>query len=325
MKAVLVKEFGGPDRLIIEEVPSPKPDEDQVVISVHYAGLNFPDTLIIQGLYQFKPEFPFSPGGEVSGIVKEVGKNVTHVKVGDRVMSGCSWGGFAEEVVSFGSNTFKLPEKVDFKNAAVLLLTYATTYHALVDKARAQRRETILVLGAAGGTGTSAIHLAKILGLKVIASASTEEKLSYCKEQGADHILLANDPDFRKKLKDWTAGKDIDIVYDPVGGAQSEVAFRSLGFNGRHLVIGFASGEIPRLPWSLPIMKSASIIGVFWGRFFREHPEQNAKNVKTLIEWLESEKIEPHIQNVINLEQASIALNQMLNRIILGKIVIHVA
>ncbi len=322
MKAVLVKEFGGPDSLIIGEAPSPKPNDDQVVITVHYAGVNFPDTLIIQGKYQFQPKLPFSPGGEVSGIVKEVGKNITHVKGGDRVISGCSWGGFAEEVVSFGSNTYKLPEGINMKNAAVLLQTYATSYHALVDKARVQRGETILILGAAGGTGTSAIHLAKILGLKVIASASTEEKLSYCTNQGADHTLLANDPDFRKKVKDWTSGNGIDVVYDPVGGAQSEVAFRSLGFNGRHLVIGFASGEIPSIPWSLPIMKSSSIIGVFWGRFFREHPEKNAENVKALLRWLESGHITPQIQSIFALEKGPEALKQVMDKEVKGKLLI---
>jgi len=320
MKAVLVKEFGGPEKLTIGDIPSPKPNDDQVIIKVEYAGVNFPDTLIIQGLYQFKPELPFSPGGEVSGIVKEVGKKVTHVKIGDRVISGCGWGGFAEEVVSFGTNTLKVPAGVDMRDAAVLLQTYATTYHALVDRGNVREGETILILGAAGGTGTSAIHLSKILGLKVIACASTEEKLKYCKEQGADHVLLSGDPDFRGRLKEFT--KAVDLVYDPVGGSLSESAFRALGFNGRHLVIGFATGEIPKLAWNLPLLKSASIVGVFWGGFFRTFPEKNAQNVRVLLEWLASQKMEPQIDTVYKMEEVSQALSRIGQGQVMGKLVL---
>lgn len=322
MKAILVKEFGGPEKLIIGNAPSPIPNEDQVVISVKYAGVNFPDTLIIQGLYQFQPSFPFSPGGEVSGSVKEVGENVNHLKVGDRVLSGCGWGGFAEEVVSLGANTLKVPEAINLKEAAVLLQTYATTYHALIDRGNAKKGETILILGAAGGTGTSAIHLSKILGLNIIACASTEEKRAYCKNQGANHTLLSSDPDFRTNLKKITKG--VDMVYDPVGGGLSETAFRSLQFNGRHLVIGFATGEIPKLPWNLPLLKSASVVGVFWGGFFREYPEKNAQNMLTLLKWVESGQINPHIQATLPLDKAPEALNQLLNKQVMGKMVLKI-
>jgi NADPH2:quinone reductase len=324
MKAILVKELGGPELLQFGEAPSPKINDDQVLIEVHYAGINFPDTLIIQGKYQFQPALPFSPGGEVSGIIKEVGSNVKHLKVGDRVISGCGWGGYAEEVVSFGTNTIALPKELPLREGAILLQTFATTYHALVDRGQVKKGETMLVLGAAGGTGTSAIQLGKALGLSVIACASTEEKRQFCLTQGANWALDPSDPEFRNKIGEITNKKGLDLVYDPVGGTLSETAFRSLGFGGRHLVVGFAQGEIPRLPWNLPLLKSASIVGVFWGGFFRDYPEKNAENIQQLFNLWKEEAISPVVDSELQLKDAAEALQKVMNRNVKGKMVLKV-
>ncbi len=324
MKAIRVIEHGGPEKLVFQETSAPSITPDQVLIDVHYTGINFPDTLIIQGKYQYQPPLPFTPGGEVSGTVAAIGKNVTHIKKGDRVISGCSWGGYAEKVASFGTNTYKLPDALPFREGAVFLQTYATTYHALVDRGQAKKGETILILGAAGGTGTAAIQVAKALHLTVIACASTEEKRVHCTHQGADHVLDTNDPTIREKIATITAGKGLDLIYDPVGGAISETVFRSLAFGGRHLIIGFAQGEIPRLPWNLPLLKCASIVGVFWGRFFREFPEENAKNVAALLDWWNQGMLSPVVHQEFPLEKAGEALDALTQKKVAGKLVLKV-
>ena len=324
MRAILVTQLGGPDKLILGDASTPIINDNQVLIEVHYAGINFPDTLIIQGKYQFQPELPFSPGGEISGIVKKVGANVKHLKEGDRVISGCGWGGYAESVASFGSNTIRLPDELPLREGAILLQTYATTYHALIDRGNVQDGEIMLVLGAAGGTGTAAVQLGKAFGLKVIAVASTDEKRQFGLNQGADWVLDPNDPEFRNKIQEITQKKGLDVIYDPVGGPMSETCFRSMGFGGRHLVVGFAQGEIPRLPWNLPLLKSASIVGVFWGGFFREFPDKNAMNIKELFTLWTKGLIKPIVHEELTLKEAPKGLEQLLNKNVIGKLVVNV-
>mgnify|MGYP002777128864 CR=1 FL=1 len=324
MIAIRVLAHGKPEQLVFQETPTPPISDDQVLIDVHYSGINFPDTLIIQGKYQYQPPLPFTPGGEVSGVVSAVGKNITHLQVGDRVISGCSWGGYAEQVASFGTNTYKLPDELPMREGAVFLQTYATTYHALVDRGQAKKGETLLILGAAGGTGTAAIQVGKVLGLKVIACASTEEKRRHCQEQGSDEVLDSHDPELREKIIKITDRKGLDLVYDSVGGSLSELTFRSLGFGGRHLVIGFATGDMPRLPWNLPLLKCASIVGVFWGRFFREFPEENARNVALLLDWWQQGKLAPMVHAEYPLANASDALTHLIENKVVGKLVLRV-
>ena len=259
MKAILCRAFCPPEDLVLGEVNRvSEVGDDEVVISVKAAGVNFPDTLIIQGKYQFKPNFPFSPGGEVSGIVKVVGKNVLHVKPGDRVYAGTGWGGFAEEVVAPGSNTFILPEEVSFKTGAVVAEAYGTSYHGLVDRAEIKNGETLLVLGASGGVGIAAVQIGKALGAKVIAAASTDEKLEFCSNNGADLTINYSKEDLKTRVKELTGGKGVDIIYDPVGDPFTEPALRAIAWNGRHLIVGFAAGDIPKIPMNLPLLKGCS-------------------------------------------------------------------
>ncbi|MEL6846275.1 MAG: NADPH:quinone oxidoreductase family protein, partial [Bacteroidota bacterium] len=252
MKAVLCKSWGPPESLTLEEITSPSPGKGQVVISVKACGVNFPDTLIIEGKYQFKPEFPFSPGGEVAGVVKEVGEGVKHLKVGMPVFCLTGWGGFAEEVVADAKVTFPAPPQMDFVTASAITMTYGTSYHALKDRARIKEGETLLVLGAAGGVGLAAVQLGALMGAKVIAAASTDEKLAFCRENGAQETINYRTEDLKSRLKELTNGKGVDVVYDPVGGAYSEIGVRAMGWNGRYLVVGFAAGEIPSIPLNLP-------------------------------------------------------------------------
>lgn len=322
MKAVLCKRFGGPENLILEEVPSLEPDEGEVVVAVKAAGLNFPDTLIIQGKYQFQPELPFSPGGEVAGVVKSVGGGVQNLKVGDRVMAGTSWGGFAEEVRARATNTFVIPDPMAFEEAAASLMTYATTIHALKDRASLQLGETVLVLGAAGGIGVAAIQLAKLMGAKVIAAASTDEKLDFCQSIGADEVVNYRSEDLKSRIKELTNARGVDVVVDPVGGEYTEAAFRAIARFGRYLVVGFASGSIPRLPFNLPLLKSASIVGVFWGGLFRSDPGQNRQNVDQLLKWFASGQLKTVIYKKMKLEEYEKAMKLLLNQEVRGKIVL---
>ncbi len=324
MKALLCVKHGNPEDLLIQEVDSPKPGKGEVIISVKACGLNFPDTLIIQGKYQFQPELPFSPGGEVAGVVKEVGENVTHLKAGDRVVSGTSWGGLAEEVLGKASNTYVIPDEMPFDQAAASLMTYGTSYHALVDRAQIKSGETMLVLGAAGGVGTAAIQIGKLLGAKVIAAASTNEKLEYCKSLGADDTINYTTEDLKTRTKELTAGRGVDVVFDPVGGDLTEQAFRTCAWGGRHLVVGFALGEIPKIPLNLPLLKSASLTGVFWGGFFRNYPDENRKNIEQLMGWFASGQLQAQIHKTYSLEETADAMKELLERKVRGKVVISI-
>jgi NADPH:quinone reductase len=324
MKAVLCKTFGLPETLVVEDVSSPVATQGKVVISVKACGVNFPDTLIIQGKYQIKPPMPFSPGGEVSGIIKEVGEGVSHLKVGDKVFSLTGFGGFAEEVVADAKTTLRMPEGMDFITASSVMYTYGTSYHALKNRAVLQAGETLLVLGAAGGVGLAAVELGKIMGARVIAAASTDEKLELCKQYGASDVINYSTEDLRERIKQITAGKGVDVIYDPVGGAYTEPAFRSIAWKGRYLVVGFAAGDIPNLPLNLPLLKGASVVGVFWGAFASNEPKQSMQNFQELLGFIANGNLKPHVHAQYPLEQAPTALNEILDRKVMGKVVVSV-
>jgi len=268
MKALLCKAFGPVDNLVVEDIASPQIKPTDVLIEVHAAGVNFPDTLIIQGKYQFKPEFPFAPGGEAAGVVKAVGAEVGHLKPGDRVMALTGWGGFAEEVAVVAQNVLPVPASMELSTAAGFGMTYGTSMHALRQRANLQPGETLLVLGASGGVGLATVEIGKAMGARVIAAASTGDKLEVATRAGADALINYSEQSLKAELKTMTEGRGVDVVYDPVGGSLFEEAFRSIAWNGRYLVVGFAAGgEIPALAANLPLLKGAALVGVFWGAF----------------------------------------------------------
>ncbi len=322
MKAVLCKAYGMPDTLVVEELEPLHPGKGQVVVSVKACGVNFPDTLIIQGKYQFKPELPFSPGSEVAGIVKEVGEEVKGYKAGDHVIAFTGWGGFAEEVVVDAVKLIPMPPGLDFTVASAFVLTYGTAHHALKDRAQLQPGETLLVLGAAGGVGLASIEIGKQLGATVIAAASSDDKLETCRQHGASELINYATQDLRERIKQITGGQGIDVVLDPVGGDFTEPALRSMAWKGRYLVIGFAAGDIPRIPLNLTLLKGCSIVGVFWGAFAEREPRHNAESLRELLTWLAEGKLRPHISATYPLERAADALYDMMNRKVQGKVVL---
>ncbi len=324
MKAVLCKAYGPPESLVIEEVSPPTPGKGQVVVSIKACGVNFPDTLIIEGKYQFKPAMPFSPGGEVAGIIKEIGEGVKHVQVGQRVIAFTGWGGFAEEVAVDAARLIPMPDEMDFATASAFVMTYGTALHALADRAVLQAGETLLVLGAAGGVGLATVELGKLMGARVIAAASSDEKLAVCREHGADETINYSREDLRERVKVLTNGRGVDVIFDPVGDKYSEPALRSIAWKGRLLVIGFAGGEIPRIPLNLTLLKGCSIVGVFWGAFTEREPIRNQENLQTLLTWFKQGKLKPHISATYPLSQAAQALYDMLNRTVRGKVVLLV-
>jgi NADPH2:quinone reductase len=324
MKAVLCKQFGPPDSLVVEDVPSPKTGPGEVVVSVKAASVNFPDVLIIQNKYQFKPPLPFSPGSELAGVVKEVGAGVQGFKPGDRIMAFTTYGAFAQEVKTEASRLSPLPGKMDFVTGAAFLLTYGTTDHALRDRGALAAGETLLVLGAAGGVGLAAVEIGKALGARVIACASSDDKLDVCREHGADASINYSAEDLRERVKALTEGRGVDVVYDPVGGAYSEPAFRSIAWRGRHLVVGFAAGEIPKLALNLALLKGAAVVGVFWGDFARREPRQFAASVAQLSKWFAEGRLRPHVSQTLPLEKAAEALKLMAARQVKGKLVLTV-
>ncbi len=322
MKAALCIEHGLPEKLVLREIPSPLPKADEVLIEVHACGVNFPDVLIIQNKYQFKPTLPFSPGGEVAGKIMAVGEQVGQLKVGDRVTALSSWGGFAEQLVVKAHRVFLLPNSIDFITGASTLYTYGTSYHALKDRAMLKAGETLLVLGAAGGVGLAAVELGKLMGATVIAAASSADKLAVCKEKGADYVINYSNEDLRERIKQITNNRGVDVVYDPVGGAFAELSLRSMAWKGRYLVVGFASGEIPSFAANLALLKGCSIVGVFWGSFSEREPKQNAINTKELIAWIEEGKIHQHIYKHYPLEETPQALQDLMDRKVIGKAVV---
>jgi NADPH2:quinone reductase len=322
MKAVVCKQYGPPDSLVLEELPSPTPGPGEVVVSVKAASLNFPDVLIIQNKYQFKPPLPFSPGSELAGVVKEVGAEVRNVRPGDRVMAFTTYGAFAEEVKTDATRLLPLPKSMDFVTGAAFVLTYGTSDHALRDRADLQAGETLLVLGAAGGVGLAAIEIGRALGARVIACASSADKLAVCREHGADALIDYAAEDLRERVKALTDARGVNVVYDAVGGAYSEPAFRSLAWRGRHLVVGFAAGEIPKLPLNLPLLKGASLVGVFWGDFARREPREFAQSMAQLARWHAEGKLKPHVSQTLPLAKAAEALKLMATRQVKGKLVL---
>ena len=322
MKAVLCKDWGLPETLVVEDVPSPVAGPGEVLVEVHAAGVNFPDTLIIQKKYQYQPDLPFSPGGEVAGVVKAVGEGVSAWKPGDRVLASSTWGGYAQEIVVKAERAMPIPEGMDFVTASAYVLAYGTSLHALKDRAKLAAGETLLVLGAAGGVGISAIEIAKAMGARVIACASSEDKLALCRERGADETINYATEDLRERIKALTGGKGPDVIYDPVGGPYTEPAFRSIAWEGRHLVVGFAAGEIPRLPLNLTLLKSASVVGVFWGAFLQRDPAVTRQHLRDLFELYTSGKVKPPITKTYKLEEAAQALRDVMERRVKGKVAI---
>ncbi|WP_428482845.1 NADPH:quinone oxidoreductase family protein [Pyruvatibacter mobilis] len=330
MKAVLCKEYGPPDSLVIEDVASPEPGEGQVRIAVKAAAVNFPDVLIIENKYQFKPPLPFSPGGEVAGVVDKVGPGVKTLKEGDRVIGSCGWGGYAQELVLEEARCTPFPDDMDFVSASAFLMTYGTSHHALKDRAQLKPGETLLVLGAAGGVGLAAVELGKAMGARVIAAASTEDKVQVAKDHGADDGFvypsgeMSRDEQkaFSDKIKELTGGQGADVVYDPVGGSYSEPALRATNWEGRFLVVGFASGPIPKIPLNLALLKGCQIVGVFWGAFTAREPERNKDNLNELMTWFRDGKIKPHVSKTYALGDAASALKDMAARKVKGKIVL---
>lgn len=322
MKALLCTELGSLDKLTVQEVPSPRAGSGQVVIDVKASSINFPDALMVKGLYQVKPPLPFSPGAELAGVVKEAGENVKHLAVGDRVVGFCGWGGFAEECLAPADRLMPLPPGMDFDMGAAFGLAYCTSLHALQECARLQRGETLLVLGAAGGVGIAAIEIGKLMGARVIAAASSDDKLAVCQQAGADDLVNYGTQDLRERLKALVGEKGVDVVYDPVGGPYSEPALRSAGWGSRFLVVGFAAGDIPKIPLNLALLKERAIIGVYWGDWTRRDPAGHVRNVKQLARWYTEGKIRPIISERVSLRDTPAALQRMTERKIKGKVVV---
>lgn len=325
MKAIVCETWGPPSSLQLRDLPSPIPGPAQVLVRTRVAAVNFPDALMVAGKYQFKPELPFSPGGELSGEIIAVGSEVKRLAVGDKVVGITMFGAYAQEVAVDASNILTLPDETsdeDLELAGSFVLTYGTSLHALKDRAQAQAGETLLVLGAGGGVGLAAVEIGKLLGMRVIAAASSAEKLAAARERGADEAIDYASEDLRERIKALTGGRGVDVVYDPVGGDLAEPALRSVGWRGRYLVVGFAAGDIPKIPANLLLLKGSSLVGVFWGEFVRREPALNAENMRLLFSWLRERKIRPLISRRYPLPKASEALETLLARKAVGKLVV---
>ena len=322
MRAILCTEWGGPELLQLAEVADPVAGPGEVVIGIRAAGVNFPDVLIIQHKYQMRPPLPFIPGSEVAGEVLSVGAGVTSPRVGERVLAACRIGAFAERVTVPAGDCHILPDGVAFDVASGFMLAYSTVWHALTDRAAARPGETLLVLGASGGVGLAAVEIGRAIGLRVIAAASSPEKLAICAARGADALIDYRAEDLRKAMARHTAGRGPDIIFDPVGGSLSEPAFRSIGWRGRHLVIGFAEGAIPALPLNLTLLRGASVVGVFWGEHVKREPVAYRAGAATLLEWLAAGRLQPLISATYPLAETPRALADMAGRRVVGKVVI---
>ncbi|HTN48103.1 MAG TPA: NADPH:quinone oxidoreductase family protein [Burkholderiaceae bacterium] len=323
MKAIQCVEWGMPDRLVLADVATPEPDTASVRVKVEAAGVNFPDALIVQKKYQVQPPLPFIPGTEVAGVVDAVGAGVRQLKAGDRVVAFVGVGGFAEYVCAPAALTVPLPDGVSADQAAAFTLTYATSHHALFDRGQLRAGETLVVLGAGGGVGLAAVELGKIAGARVVAAASSEAKLAAARDHGADETINYTSVDLREALKTATGGKGADVIYDPVGGALTDAAVRGLAWRGRLLLVGFADGAIPQIPANLLLIKGSSAVGVFWGDFARREPAANAAMLKELYTWLAQGRLKPHISQTYALAEAPRALEALLARKAVGKLVIH--
>ncbi|AZT84680.1 NADPH:quinone oxidoreductase family protein [Marinobacter sp. NP-4(2019)] len=324
MKAILCKEYGPAEKLVIEDVASPDVKGHGVKIRVKAAGLNFPDTLIIENKYQLKPSLPFSPGGEMAGEVIAVGEKVTRFKPGDRVAGLTGYGAFAEEIVAPEQNLIPVPDAMPDEKAAAFSMVYGTSYYALKQRANLQPGETLLVLGASGGVGLATVELGKAMGARVIAAASSTEKLAVAKAAGADELINYTEEPLKETVKKLTNSKGVDVIYDPVGGDFTEQALRAMAWNGRHLIIGFAAGDIPKIPANLTLLKGCSVVGVFWGSFTQREPEASAQNMMELMKLYAEGKIDPKISEVFEFEDYAKALGALTERRATGKVVLKV-
>ena len=324
MRAILCKELGPANTLVIDDIPSPEPGKGQVKVRVKAAGLNFPDTLIIEGKYQIKPELPFSPGGEMAGEVLAVGEGVQRFKPGQRVMGLTGYGAFAEEILVPENQLIPVPDGMNDHTAAAFSMVYGTSYHALKQRANIQPGETLLVLGASGGVGLAAVELGKAMGATVIAAASSAEKLAVAKEAGADDLINYAEEDLKEALKQRYP-KGVDVIYDPVGDKFTEAAIRNMAWNGRLLIVGFAAGDIPKIPANLALLKGCSIIGVFWGAFTQKEPQTNIQNIMELMQLFNQGKINPRISQVFPFEEYEQALAALTSRTAKGKVVLDIA
>ena len=324
MKAIVCNEWCKPQDLKVSEIKNPTLDDNSVRVEIYASGVNFPDVLIVQGKYQYKPPFPFSPGSEVAGIISEIGKNVKSLKVGDRVMAVTGHGAFAEEICVPEDKITLVPESMDFITAASMSLTYGTSSYALFQRANIKEHDVVLIHGATGGVGITAIEISKAVGAKVIATASTDEKLKIAKEYGADYCINYSQNEFKDKVKEYTDGKGANIIYDPVGGDVFNQSLRCIAWNGIILVIGFASGTIASAPTNLPLLKNCSIVGVFWGAWRERDPNGHNVNMEKILKWWKENKVKPKVSKVFNLEDTKYALQALINREVIGKAVIKV-
>jgi NADPH2:quinone reductase len=323
MKALLCKRYGGPDDLAVEDIAEPVAGPGEAIVDVRAAALNFFDTLIIAGKYQTKPAMPFSPAAEFAGVVKSLGPGVEGVKAGDRVLGYLGYGAARERVVVKADQLIPIPDALDFDRAAGLVVTYGTTLHALKDRAHIREGETLAVLGASGGVGLAAVELGKAMGARVIACASSDDKLAFAKKHGADDTIDYATDDLKEALRRVTGGKGADVIYDPVGGAYAEQALRSIAWQGRFLVVGFAAGEIPKIPLNLALLKGCDIVGVFWGSFVERDPAGHRANTRQILDWVVSGKLSAHVQATYPLADAATALKALAARKVMGKIVLH--
>ncbi len=321
-KGLMCHELGAIENLSLADYDIPVPHEGEILIQVAMAAVNFPDLLIVQGLYQARPELPFVVGSEMAGIVQEVGEQVPGIQVGDRIAGYARTGAFGTHAIIRAQDALLLPADVTMQQAAAFTVTYGTSYHALVDRAQLQAGERVVVLGAAGGVGLAAVEIAAMLGAEVIACASTSEKLELTKKYGATHTINYTEEDLAPQLKEILGRRGADIIYDPVGGDYSEIAFRRLAYGGRHLVIGFTAGKIPNLPMNLPLLKSAALMGAFWGAFCSQFPEQAKQNHEQILSWIADQKLNPMVSKVFPLSEGVAALNWVGDRKALGKILI---
>ncbi len=320
----MCKEYGPPESLVVEDVADPAPGDRQVVVDVKACAVNFPDVLIIQNLYQFKPPLPFSPGAEIAGVVSSVGSAVDGVQVGDRIFASTGWGGLAEKIAVDAGSLIPIPDGIDFAAASSFLYAYGTSHYALKDRGHLRPGETLVVLGAAGGVGLAAVELGALMGGMVIAAASSDEKLELCREYGASATINYATEDLKLRIRELTGGAGADVVYDPVGGPYSEPALRSTAWDGRFLVIGFAAGDIPAIPLNLTLLKGCEIVGVFWGAFVGRDPEQHRRNVEELIGWWRTGRLRPHVSSTYPLERAGEAIRELADRKAKGKVVVTV-
>lgn len=322
MKAIVCREYGPPESLLLEDVQPQAMGKSAVRVAVKAVGVNFPDTLIIQGKYQFRPDPPFTPGGEFAGEIIEVGSDIKHLRPGDHVAGVITWGAYAEQLVAPAGAAIPIPKGMDFESAAAFPMIYGTSYHALKQRADLKPGETLLVLGAAGGVGLAAVQLGKVMGARVIAAASSDDKLALCKQHGADELVNYSTGSLKDQVKKLTGGKGADVIYDPVGGDLFDQCMSCINWNGRILVVGFASGSIPSLAINRALLKGCAVVGVFWGQFVMKEPQLNMANFVQLFQWYTEGRLKPPVSRTYALAQAADAMNDLLTRKATGKLIL---